>query len=98
MCTPSSNEIDAAQEDGTFSEESETSLAFDNDVGINDGWKCTRFDGDDDLDLFILNLMPQSICENIGDGTFVNRSTGGSRQDSYNYHSVVWGDQTTMVI
>lgn len=84
------------QEDGTFSEDSVVALAFDNDtIGVvTTGGSAADFDGDDDLDLFILNLnAPNQLLENMGDGTFVNRSTEmGLVQDSYNYHSVVWGD------
>ena len=79
-----------------FRKKSDTSLAFDNDtIGIvTTGGSAADFDGDDDLDLFILNLNdPNQLLENMGDGTFINRSTElGLVQDGYNYHSVVWGD------
>ena len=84
------------QEDGSFSEESQTALTFDNDtIGVvTTGGSVADFDGDDDLDLFILNLnAPYQLLENVGGGVFVDRASDlGLVQDSYNYHSVIWGD------
>ena len=84
------------QEDGSFSEDSETALAFDNEtIGVvTTGGSAADFDGDDDLDLFILNLnAPYQLLENLGNGTFVDRASElGLVQDSHNYHSVIWGD------
>ena len=61
------------------------------------GASVADFDGDNDLDLFLLNLVtPHQFFENMGDGQFIDRSEDiGIIQDPYDVHYTpgsAWGD------
>ena len=58
------------------------------------GSSVADYNGDDHLDLLILNLLePNQLFENTGDGEFVDRSIAlGIIQESHYYRSATWGD------
>ncbi len=84
------------QSDGSFDERSEMNLPMVDPVRTV-GASVADFDGDDDLDLFLLNLVtPHQFFENTGDGQFIDRSEYiGIVQDPYDVHYTpgsAWGD------
>ena len=84
------------QSDGSFDERSEMNLPMVDPIRTV-GASVADFDGDDDLDLFLLNLVtPHQFFENIGDGQFIDRSEDiGIIQDPYDVHYTpgsTWGD------
>ena len=62
------------QSDGSFEDHSETLLPFAIPT-MTVGASVVDYDGDDDLDIFVLNLVdPNQLLENTGDGYFVDKS------------------------
>ena len=81
------------QNDGSFLERSEDLLPF-QFPSLTVGASAADYDGDQDLDLFVLNLIePNQLFENQGNGFFIDRSIEmGIVQNSYYYPGATWGD------
>ena len=85
--------------DGSFDERSEMNLPMVDPVEQLE--PVADFDGDNDLDLFLLILSHHQFFENMGDGQFIDRSEDiGIIQDPYDVHytPVQHGEIPTMMV
>jgi hypothetical protein len=81
------------QVDGSFDERSDELLPIEAPT-LTVGASFADYDGDYDLDIFVLNILePNQLLENQGEGFFVDRSMElGIVQNSYYYPGSIWGD------
>ncbi|MBN2131454.1 MAG: CRTAC1 family protein [Sedimentisphaerales bacterium] len=85
-----SNSLYRNQADGTFADVTERAGVGHKGYGV--GCSAADYDGDGDIDLYVLNYGPNVLYRNNGDGTFTDVSEASGLADAHWSLSAPWFD------